>query len=105
MAGDAEFAEILGAVGWQMRRLYAARLIMDSGAGDGVLREMLSVNSDYTLRRLKEAAGRFTLAALTNDVRLVAECGLRTREQNAALSEDEALRELLIRFIMESRHA
>ena len=105
LAGDAEFAEILGAVGWQMRRLYAARLIMDSGAGDDVLREMLFVNSDYTLRRLKEAAGRFTLAALTNDVRLVAECGLRPREQNAALSEDEALRELLIRFIMESRHA
>ena len=105
LAGDADPTEILGAVGWQMRRLYAARVAMDTGAGDALLREVLSIGSDYTLRRLKEAAGRFTLAALTEDVRLVAECAMRTREQGAALDETEALKELLIRFIMESRHA
>ena len=105
LAGDAEPTEILGAVGWQMRRLYAARLVMDTGAGDALLREVLSINSDYALRRLKEAAGRFTLAALTRDVRHVAEYAMRTREQGAALDETEALKELLIRFIMEGRHA
>ena len=105
LAGDAEPTEILGAVGWQMRRLYAARVAMDTGAGDTLLREVLSTNSDYTIRRVKEAAGRFTLAALTNDVRLVAECAMSTREQGAALDETEALKELLLRFIMESRHA
>ena len=105
LAGDAEPTEILGAIGWQMRRLYAARLAMDTGAGDALLREVLSINSDYALRRLKEAAGRFSLAALTNDVRHVAEYSLRTREQGAPLDETEALKELLVRFIMESRHA
>ncbi len=105
LAGDAEPTEILGAIGWQMRRLYAARLVMDTGAGDALLRDVLSISSDYTLRRLKEAAGRFTLAALTNDVRHVAEYAMRTREQGAPLDETEALKELLIHFVMESRHA
>ena len=105
LAGDAEPTEILGAIGWQMRRLYAARLAMDTGAGDALLRETLSIGSEYALRRLKEAAGRFTLTALTNDVRHVAEYAYRTREQGAALDETEALKELLLRFIMESRYA
>ena len=105
LAGDTEPVEIMGAIGWQMRRLYAARISMDTGAGDALLREVLGSGSDYTLRRVKEAAGRFSLAALTNDVRLVAEYAMRTREQGAALTETEALRELLVRFIMESRHA
>ena len=105
LSGDAEPTEILGAIGWQMRRLYAARLAMDTQAPDALLRETLSINSDYALRRLKESAGRFTLAALTNDVRHVAEYAMRTREQGAPLDETEALKELLLRFIMESRHA
>ena len=105
LSGDAEPTEILGAVGWQMRRLYAARLALDARAPDTLLREVLSINSDYALRRLKDAAGRFSLPALRRDVRHVAEYAMRTREQGAALDETEALKELLIRFIMESRHA
>lgn len=104
LAGDAEPTEIFGAIGWQMRRLYAARLVIDTGAGDAVLRDVLGISNDYALRRLKDAAGRFTLRALTADVRHVAEYAMRTREQTP-LGEIEALKELLIRFIMESRHA
>ena len=53
-----------------------------------VEREVLSINSDYALRRLKEAAGRFSLAALTNDVRHVAEYEEGLYERMAAQHSD-----------------
>jgi len=105
LAGDAEPMEILGVIGWQMRQLYAARVAMDTGRGQAYAGELLGISSDYRLRKLMSTARRFSLAALRSDVRHVAEYCMKTREQGAVLTEEEALKELLIRFAMESRHA
>ena len=105
LAGDAEPVEIMGAVGWQMRRLYAARVAVETGKNEPFVRDVLNIGSDYQLRRLMDSARRFSLTALTNDLRHIAEYSMRTREQGAPMEETEALRELLIRFMMESRHA
>lgn len=105
LAGDREPMEILGTIGWQMRQLYAARVALDTGRGPAFAREVLGIGSDYRLRLLMDTARRFTLEALTNDVRYVAEYCMKTREQGAVLTDTEALKELLIRFAMESRHA
>ncbi len=105
LAGDAEPVEILGVIGWQMRQLYGAKIAMETGRGTAYAKELLGISNDYRLRMLTKTAENFTLPALTNDVRAVAEYCMLTREQGSALTETEALKELLIRFAMESRHA
>ena len=105
LAGDAEPVVILGVIGWQIRQLYGAKVAMETGRGAAYAKELLGISSDYWLRKLMKTAENFTLRALTRDVRAVAEFSMLTREQGSALSEMEALKELLIRFAMESRHA
>ena len=105
LAGDAEPVEILSVIGWQIRQLYGAKIAMETGRGTAYAKELLGISNDYRLRKLMKTAENFTLRALTSDVRLVAEYCMRTREQGTALTETEALKELLIRFAMESRHA
>lgn len=105
LAGDREPTEILGTVGWQMRQLYAARVAMDTGRGPAFAKEVLGIGSDYRLKMLMNTARRFSLRELTNDVRLVAECGARSREQGSAVTDEDSLKDLLVRFAMENRHA
>lgn len=105
MAGDKEPMEILGTIGWQMRQLYGAKIAQETGGGPLFVKDVLGISKDYRVRRLMQTAEKFTLTELTNDLRLVAEYCMKTRQQGAVLTEGEALKELLIRFAMESRHA
>ena len=50
------------------------------------------------------AAAKFSLGALTNGVRLCAEYAMKPRE-SGAITDAEAVKEFLIRFAMETRHA
>ena len=105
LAGDRQPVEIMGTIGWQIRRLYAAKVILSCGDGNAEVRETLGIYNDYALRELLKAVQRFSLDELTNDVRHVAEYCMRSREQGSVISETEALKELLIMFAMENRHA
>ncbi len=105
LSGDAEPVMILGALGSQMRQLYAARVALDSGKGLPFLREILGGGSDYRFRKLLESARRFSSSSLGRDLRLIPETILRTREQSMGITEEEALKELLLRFAMEGRNA
>ena len=105
LAGDREPMEILGTIGWQMRQLYGAKIAQTVGGGPLFAKEVLGITNDYRLRRLMQTADKFSLSELTEDLRLVAESCMKTREQGASLSEEDALKELLIRFAMENRHA
>ncbi len=101
LAGDSEPMGIMGVIGWQMRRLYAARVCIDSGR-EAYYKEL---TGDYRAWATIPLAKKFTLRELREDVRLCAEYTIKTREQGYALSETDALKELLIRFAMERRHA
>lgn len=105
LAEDSEPIEIMGLIGWQMRQLYGARLAMDTGKGAVFIKDVLGIANDYRVRKLMDTAKGFSLKALTEDVRLCAELGMRTRESGAYLTDEEALKELLVRFAMEDRHA
>lgn len=105
LAGDAEPIEIMGVIGWQMRQLYAAKIAEKSGRGTPFLMEILGTSSEYRARKLAETAAKFSLPALTNGVRLCAEYAMKPRELGGALTDTEAVKEFLIRFAMESRHA
>ena len=67
-------------------------------------RYSLDVPSEYRARKIAETAAKFSLPALTNGVRLCAECAMKPRE-NGAITDAEAIKEFLIRFAMESRRA
>lgn len=105
LAGDAEPIEVMGIIGWQIRRLYAARVILEHGGGAAQVREMLGIYNDYALRQTTETARRLTLRELARDVRHVAEYSMKFREQGGVITELEALKELLILIAMENRHA
>jgi len=103
MAGNREPIEVLGAIGWQIRRLYAAKLSMDMKKGPGFTKEVLGVKNDYALRMLESTARSFPLAVLRSHVRLCAEMDYRMK--TSAGEEGEILKELLVRFAMEGRCA
>lgn len=102
LAGDSEPVMIMGTIGWQMRLLYAARVCLDTGRGDAFYKEL---TGDYRAWATIPLAKKFTLEELAADVRACAEYTMKTREQGAALTELDALKELLIRFAMEGKHA
>ncbi len=105
LAGDAEPIEVMGIIGWQIRRLYAARVILEHGGGAAQVRDMLGIYNDYAVRQTTETARRLTLRELARDVRHVAEYSMKFREQGSVITELEALKELLILIAMENRHA
>jgi len=103
MAGNREPIEVLGAVGWQIRRLYAARVSMDMNRGPGFTKELHGIKNDYALRMLESTARKFSLPALRSYVRLCAQ--MDHRMKTSAGEEGEILKELLVRFAMEGRCA
>ena len=105
LAGDAEPIEVMGTIGWQLRRLYAAKVILEHGGGAEQIREMLGIYNDYAFRQTMETVKRFSLSELARDVRHVAEYSMKFREQGGVITETEALKELLILIAMENRRA
>ena len=103
MAGNREPIEVLGAIGWQIRRLYAARLSLEMNKGPAFTKEILGIKNDYALRMLESTARNFPLKVLRNHVRLCAEMDHRLKI--SAGEEGEVLKELLVRFAMEGRCA
>ena len=80
------------------------KIAEESGRGVPFLMEILGTSSEYRARKIAETAAKFSLPALTNGVRLCAECAMKPRE-NGAITDAEAIKEFLIRFAMESRRA
>ena len=105
LAGDAEPPEIMGVIGWQIRQLYAAKIAEKSGRGTVFLKEILGTTSDYRAKKVMETAQKFSLPALTSGVRLCAEYAMKPREMGNVMSDTEAIKEFLIRFARECRHA
>ncbi len=102
LAGGGEPMEIFGAIGWQMRRLYAAKVCSVAGKGTALYREL---SGDYYPQRTMDIVRKFSLEELSADVRYCAEYVMKTRERGSVLEELDALKELLIRFAMEGKHA
>lgn len=103
MAGNREPIEVMGAIGWQIRRLYAARVSMEMKKSPTFTKEVLGIKNDYALRMLESTARSFPLPVLRNYVRLCAE--MDHRMKMSAGEEGNILKELLVRFAMEGRCA
>ncbi len=62
--------KLLAMLGWQLRRLFFARLCLDAGRDGAYLSEALAIHSDYAMRRLTSSAKRFSLERLTAALKL-----------------------------------
>ena len=91
--------KVLGAVGYNMRRLYAARLAAEYRAGDEYIKRVTGVKYDFVLKKLKASASRYSLAGLRRAVELCAETDYAIKSSYAG--DTELLGELLARFAVE----
>lgn len=90
---------ILGALSYQVRRLYAVRLAMDEGRDRDFIAKCTGVKNDFAYRRLSSSARKFTLDGLKRAVELCVETDYAMKSSGA--DARELLNELLARFAVE----
>ena len=88
---------ILGALGSQLRRIYTARMALDSGRDKYWLMELWDMKTDYPAKLLLSAAGRTTAAWCADAVR---QCQVLDRRMKSERGIDAAgeLKLLLVRL-------
>ena len=79
---------LLAMIGSQLRRLYAARLAIDNGLGEGYVRDVAGIKYDFLLKKLMASARGFALSGLQNAIIRCAECDYKLKSTSL---EDEAL--------------
>ncbi len=87
---------LLALIGQQFRRLYAAALCIECGAGADKMKELTEVKYDFILTKLRAAARRRTAAQLAFAVSLCAEYDYRMKSSGE--DEEELIKELLARL-------
>ena len=90
---------ILGAVSWQMRRLYALRLAQEEGLGRDFAVSCTGLKSDFAYKKAAASARRFTLEGLRRAVELCVETDYAMKSSGG--SAQERLNELLLRLAVE----
>ena len=90
---------ILGAVSYQMRRLYAARLALDEKLGRDFVMKCTGLKNDFAYKRLTGSARRFSLGGLKRAVELCVETDYAMKSSGG--DPQEKLNELLVRFAVE----
>ncbi len=100
LASGEDIQKTMGAVGSQFRRLYAARLAMDEGLGDGYLVSECGV-PDFIARKLSATARGFTLPQLRQAVEAC--CQTAYALNSSAAGETELMKQLLISLALGAR--
>ena len=90
---------ILGALGYQIRRLYAVRLAREEKLDRAFLARCAGIKSDFVYRRASSSASRFSLAGLKRAVELCAETDYAMKSGGG--EPQELLNVLIARFAVE----
>lgn len=91
--------KLMAIIGMQMRRIYAARLVLDGKAGRDFLGECCKLRFDSLVQKSLSAARGFTTAQAARAVQLCAETDYRMKSSS---EDDEALlKDFLVRFAAE----
>lgn len=88
---------ILGVLGSQLRRLYTARLAIDSGKDNLWLMNLWGYKSDYPVKLLRTSAKKATSAWCENAVRKIQVLDRRLKSEKGVNGEDE-LKMLLVQL-------
>lgn len=98
LAGEEPPIKILAILGGQMRRLYAARVALESGLGAAFVKEVCALRFDFIARRLLDGARRYSLRSLARAVALCAEMDYRIKSSSE--DDGELLKELVLRLAL-----
>lgn len=91
---------LLAAVGRQMRQLYSARLVLDSGGGTGELAALWGMRSSYPAQLLLRSARHFSAVWCRRAVRLCAEADMSMK--SSGQDGGELMKLLLVRLGQEA---
>jgi DNA polymerase-3 subunit delta len=86
----------LAMIGFQMRRLYTARVAIDSKLGRDFVMKTHDIKSSYVAEKLMESAAKFTTNEVIRAVELCAESDYRIK--SSSQKDEDILKELLIRM-------
>ncbi len=87
---------MLGMLGLQMRRLYAAKLAQEQGLGMKYVTELCACKYDYQASRLLQACRGYSMGQLKKAVELCAETDYRMKSSGE--DEQELFKELVVRI-------
>ncbi|MFB0919554.1 MAG: DNA polymerase III subunit delta [Oscillospiraceae bacterium] len=87
--------KILAMIGFQMRRLYAARVALDKGLGRDFVMQSCGIGYSFLADKLLKSAAGFNTAQLKRAVELCAECDYRMKSSSE--DDEDILKELLLR--------
>lgn len=90
-----EIPEILGALSYQFRQLYAAKLC--EGKGLNILMDALGTRSDYRVRLVSDAAKRFSLKKIHSCIEYFAEAEYNMK--TSVFTPEDAVKDLVIKLI------
>ncbi len=93
--------KILAMIGFQMRRLYTARIALDEGLGRDYLMEACKISYGFLADKLTSSAKGFTAQQLAQAVRLCAEADYRMKSSSE--DDENILKELLLRIAVGDR--
>ncbi|MCI5753182.1 MAG: DNA polymerase III subunit delta [Clostridiales bacterium] len=96
---DVEPIMLMAIIGQQFRRLYAARLAIDDGLGSAYVARVTGISHDFIIRKLMDAARRFSMAQLEATVVLCAEIDYRMK--STPTPPQELLKEFVLRAALE----
>lgn len=95
--------QMLGGLGFQMRRLYAARLAVERRLGSGFLMDACGIKNDFIAKKLIESARGFTLPQLKRAVELCAETDYKIKSMG--LNDEALFKETVLRIAAGEEHA
>ncbi len=88
--------KLLALLGWQLRRLFLARVCLDTGRDGAYLAEALGSRSDYMLRRLISSAKRFSAKRLGGALQLCAQADFEMKSSGG--DGEDILKLLFVRL-------
>lgn len=88
--------KILAMIGFQLRRLYTARVALDNRLGRDFVMESCGIGYSFLADKLLKSASGFTKAQLKRAVELCAECDYRMKSSSE--DDEDILKELLLRI-------
>lgn len=91
--------KILAMIGFQMRRLFTAKVALDKGLGKDFVMEACGINHPFFAEKLLKSASGFSLDKLKTAVELCAESDYRMKSSSE--DDEDILKELLLRIAVE----
>jgi len=93
--------KILAMIGFQMRRLYTARVALDEGLGQKFVMESCGISFPFLADKLLKSASGFSTKQLKRAVELCAESDYRMKSSSE--NDEDILKELLLRIAVGER--